>query len=142
MVSVHEKMSEICPPDFSIWTTEDDLLLKNAVEAGAALEALAKGAVRFSCRFTIKELQERWHALLYIPEISAKAAARMVEFELSQMELSKPTRSSKLKSNEEFVRKQRPESLIWKEQLLLPLLGFQAQGLILTIELFLRWLVF
>lgn len=111
MVSIHEKMSEICPPDFSIWTTEDDLLLKNAVEAGAALEALAKGAVRFSRRFTIKELQERWHALLYIPEISAKAAARMVEFELSQMELSKPTRSSKLKSNEEFVRKQRPESV-------------------------------
>lgn len=111
MVSIHQKMSEICPPDFSMWTTEDDLLLKNAVEAGAALEALAKGAVRFSHRFTIKELQERWYALLYIPEISAKAAARMVEFELSQMELSKPTRSSKLKSNEDIIRKQRPESV-------------------------------
>jgi len=111
MVSIHQKMSETCPPDFSMWTTEDDLLLKNAVEAGAALEALAKGAVRFSRRFTIKELQERWHALLYIPEISAKAAARMVEFELSQMELPKPTRSSKLKSNEEVVQKQRPESV-------------------------------
>lgn len=104
-------MSETCPPDFSMWTTEDDLLLKNAAEAGAALEALAKGAVRFSRRFTIKELQERWHALLYTPDISAKAAARMVEFELSQMEFPKPTRSSKVKSNEEVVRKRRPESV-------------------------------
>lgn len=39
------------------------------------------------------------------------AAARMVEFELSQMGLSKQTRSSKLKSNEEVVRKQRPDSV-------------------------------
>jgi len=111
MVSIYENMSETCSPDFSMWTAEDDLLLKNAVEAGAALEALAKGAARFSRRFTIKELRERWHALLYTPEISAMAAVRMVEFELSQIGLSKQTRSSKLKSNEEVVRKQRPESI-------------------------------
>lgn len=66
-----------------IWIPEDDLLLKNAVEAGASLEALAKGAVRFSRKFTVRELRDRWHSLLYDPAISAEASARMVEYELS-----------------------------------------------------------
>ncbi|XP_065852793.1 uncharacterized protein [Euphorbia lathyris] len=67
----------------SPWIPEDDLLLKNAVEAGASLEALAKGAVRFSRKFTVGELRDRWHSLLYDPTISAEASARMIEFDLS-----------------------------------------------------------
>ncbi|CAK9157071.1 unnamed protein product [Ilex paraguariensis] len=70
------------------WTPEDDLLLKNAVEAGASLEALAKGAVQFSRRFNFQELQARWHSLLYDPDISAQASAGMVELELSGSNLS------------------------------------------------------
>ncbi|KAL9275817.1 Microspherule protein 1-like protein [Drosera capensis] len=66
----------------SPWIPEDDdFILKNAVEAGASLESLAKGAVQFSRRFTVRELQNRCHALLYDPVISADAAARMIEFE-------------------------------------------------------------
>lgn len=65
------------------WIPEDDLLLKNAVEAGASLEALAKGAVQFSRRFTVQELRDRWHSLLYDPDVSAEASARMFELELS-----------------------------------------------------------
>ncbi|KAJ9172710.1 hypothetical protein P3X46_015921 [Hevea brasiliensis] len=65
------------------WIPEDDLLLKNAVEAGASLEALAKGAVRFSRKFTVSELRERWYSLLYDPVVSDEASARMLEFELS-----------------------------------------------------------
>ncbi|KAJ0039529.1 hypothetical protein Pint_28349 [Pistacia integerrima] len=67
----------------SSWIPEDDILLKNAVEAGASLEALAKGAVRFSRKFSIAELQHRWHSLLYDPVIAAEAAAHMAEFEFS-----------------------------------------------------------
>ncbi|KAK8587121.1 hypothetical protein V6N13_086127 [Hibiscus sabdariffa] len=67
----------------SSWIPEDDLLLKNAIESGASLEALAKGAVRFSRKFTVRELQDRWRALLYDPVISDQAAARMIEVELS-----------------------------------------------------------
>eukprot|EP01018_Ginkgo_biloba_P034961 Gb_29975 [translate_table: standard] len=112
LVPTHGTMSESCPPpDFSIWTAEDDLLLKNALEAGAALEALAKGAVRFSRRFTGSELRERWHALLYNPEISAQATARMVEVELSHTGLPKPNRSNKLKGKEETVQKRRLDSV-------------------------------
>ncbi|KAG2696344.1 hypothetical protein I3760_07G055000 [Carya illinoinensis] len=65
------------------WIPEDDILLKNALEAGASLEALAKGAVRFSRRFTVRELRDRWRSLLYDNDVSAEASARMVEYELS-----------------------------------------------------------
>lgn len=76
-----QAMSALAP--FSPWIPEDDILLRNAVEAGASLESLAKGAVHFSRRFTIHELQDRWYSLLYDPVVSANASARMVEFECS-----------------------------------------------------------
>lgn len=53
------------------------------LQAGASLEALAKGAVRFSRKFTVGELRDRWHSLLYDPDVSAEASARMAELELS-----------------------------------------------------------
>ncbi|XP_039035451.1 uncharacterized protein LOC120171913 isoform X2 [Hibiscus syriacus] len=72
----------------SSWIPEDDLLLKIAIESGASLEALAKGAVRFSRKFTVRELQDRWRSLLYDPLVSDQAAARMIEVELSASNLS------------------------------------------------------
>ncbi|KAG8377868.1 hypothetical protein BUALT_Bualt08G0078200 [Buddleja alternifolia] len=74
-------MGAMVPP--SHWIPDDDVLLKNAVEAGASLESLAKGAVQFSQRFTIQELQDRWCSLLYDPVVSEEASARMTELELS-----------------------------------------------------------
>ncbi|KAE8675749.1 Forkhead-associated domain-containing protein, putative isoform 2 [Hibiscus syriacus] len=59
----------------SSWIPEDDLLLKNVIETSASLEALAKGAVQFSRKFTVRELQDRWRALPYDPVISDQAAA-------------------------------------------------------------------
>jgi hypothetical protein len=53
------------------------------LQAGASLEALAKGAVRFSQKFTVRELRDRWRSLLYDPDVSAEASARMVEHEFS-----------------------------------------------------------
>ncbi|GFY93931.1 forkhead-associated (FHA) domain-containing protein [Actinidia rufa] len=61
----------------SIWKAEDDLLLKNSIEAGASLEALAKGSAQFSRRFAFQVLQDRWHTLLYDLDISAQASARI-----------------------------------------------------------------
>ncbi|KAB2628190.1 hypothetical protein D8674_032985 [Pyrus ussuriensis x Pyrus communis] len=68
---------------FSKWIPADDILLKKAVEDGASLESLAKGAVHFSRRFTVRELQDRWYSLLYDPVVSEDASARMIEFESS-----------------------------------------------------------
>ncbi|XP_078440806.1 forkhead-associated (FHA) domain-containing protein [Wolffia australiana] len=60
------------------WTPDDDVLLKNAVEAGASLESLAKGAVEFSRRFTIRELKERWRHILYDEDMAMEASAYMM----------------------------------------------------------------
>lgn len=51
------------------------------------MESLAKGAVQFSQRFTVRELQDRWHCLLYDPIISAEASAHMIAFERSASNL-------------------------------------------------------
>ncbi|XP_076892841.1 uncharacterized protein LOC143544678 [Bidens hawaiensis] len=63
------------------WTTEDDYRLRKAAETGTSLESLARGDVKFSKRFTIQELQERWFAILYDPVVAAESSARMLEFE-------------------------------------------------------------
>ncbi|KAF8011078.1 hypothetical protein BT93_J1634 [Corymbia citriodora subsp. variegata] len=87
------------------WIPEDDLLLKNAVEKGASLEALAKGAVQFSRKFTVGEIRERWHSLLYDPSISAEASARMIECETSAK------KSGSCKDNSETLGKRKAESI-------------------------------
>lgn len=92
------------------WIPEDDLLLKNAMEAGASLEALAKGAVRFSRKFSVRDLRERWHSLLYDADVSAEASVRMLEFEAcnsnvpSKFNRFSQSRGSKRKA--ESIRKQ------------------------------------
>ncbi|CAN1843446.1 Microspherule protein 1 [Linum perenne] len=95
------------------WIPEDDLLLKNAVEAGASLEALAKGAVRFSRRFTVWELRDRWHSLLYDADVSAEASARMAELELSAANVlslsSKLNKNGANKENGEYSGKRKQE---------------------------------
>ncbi|XP_020096050.1 uncharacterized protein LOC109715457 isoform X2 [Ananas comosus] len=63
------------------WILEDDLLLKNAMEAGASLESLAKGAVSFSRRYTLKELYDRWSSILYDSNASLETSARILGFE-------------------------------------------------------------
>ncbi|KAG1347520.1 putative Microspherule protein 1 [Cocos nucifera] len=82
------------PTTLTKWIPEDDLLLKNAVEAGASLESLAKGAVRFSRRFTLQELQDRWYSLLYNSDISAEASARIIEFEI-ELSISNPPKANR-----------------------------------------------
>ncbi|CAN4078803.1 unnamed protein product [Withania somnifera] len=94
------------------WIPEDDLLLKNAVEAGASLEALAKGAVRFSRRFTLQELQDRWHSLLYDSDVAVPASTCMVELEHSGINpLSKFNRSEHLKGSKDVVGKRKADSI-------------------------------
>ncbi|KAK3270140.1 hypothetical protein CYMTET_21448 [Cymbomonas tetramitiformis] len=64
-----------------LWTAEDDLLLCSAVEEGALLEALAQGAVPFSKPYTFTQISDRWRDLLYNPEVSYPAVARMATAE-------------------------------------------------------------
>ncbi|KAK8705675.1 hypothetical protein V6N13_049272 [Hibiscus sabdariffa] len=99
-------------PILSTWIPEDDLLLKNTIEAGASLESLAKGAVQFSRKFTIRELQDRWHSLLYDPVVSKEASSRIIEFERSAPSLpSKLGRIGNSKDNKSLLGKRNSESV-------------------------------
>lgn len=104
---------EAAPPAPIPWIPEDDLLLKNAVEAGASLEALAKGAVQFSRKYTLRELQERWHSLLYDPDIAALASARMFELEISGFNPAPKLNRSEnsFLGNKEVSRRRKNESI-------------------------------
>ncbi|KAH7567185.1 hypothetical protein JRO89_XS07G0029100 [Xanthoceras sorbifolium] len=96
----------------SSWLPEDDLLLKNSIEAGASLESLAKGAVQFSRKFSVQELHDRWYSLLYDPVVSAEASIRMIEFERSALTLqSKFSRAGISKENKRLSRKRKAKSV-------------------------------
>ncbi|KAG6773889.1 hypothetical protein POTOM_021230 [Populus tomentosa] len=69
---------------------------------GASLEALAKGAVRFSRKFSVRELSDRWHSLLYDDDVSAEASGRMEELQLSNLSFSKVNTITSSSSNNKF----------------------------------------
>lgn len=81
------------------------------MKAGAAVEALAKGAMRFSHRFTVRELRERWRALLYDPELSAEASARMVEAEAALSDLPPKAGGSQARHVKHLEQKRRSNSI-------------------------------
>ncbi|KAL5063713.1 hypothetical protein RYX36_025450 [Vicia faba] len=66
------------------WNSDDDFLLKNAIETGASLESLAKGVVSFSRRYSLRDLTERWHSVLYDSHVSDEASAAMKNLELAK----------------------------------------------------------
>lgn len=82
------------------------------MQAGASLESLAKGAVQFSRKISIRELQDRWHALLYDPVVSAEAAFRMTELERTNPNFpTKFGRTGYSKENKSSSRKRTAERL-------------------------------
>ncbi|EDV21072.1 uncharacterized protein TRIADDRAFT_30763, partial [Trichoplax adhaerens] len=54
------------------WKPADDLALISAVQQTNDLAAVHL-AVKFSCRFTLRDIEERWYSLLYDPVISKLA---------------------------------------------------------------------
>ncbi|MDA9098341.1 FHA domain-containing protein [bacterium] len=64
------------------WPASDDFLLREAVEAGAALGAIARGILPFTEPRTREDITQRWRALLYDPQIALPAARRMATYAL------------------------------------------------------------
>lgn len=82
-------------------------------QAGASLESLAKGAVQFSQRFTIQELEDRWRSLLYDLNTSTEASTRIIEIEIDVLVYnpSKPGRACTSKVRETSFGRRKGESL-------------------------------
>jgi hypothetical protein len=55
--------------NFDKWTPSDDLMLKEAAQTNSSFEKIAK-KIKFSFKFTPRDIEERWKALLYDPEVS------------------------------------------------------------------------
>ncbi|XP_072034818.1 microspherule protein 1-like isoform X3 [Amphiura filiformis] len=64
-----QRQSQPATKDHGRWKPQDDLALISAVQQTNDLEAVYQG-VKFSCRFTLREVEERWYALLYDPVVS------------------------------------------------------------------------
>lgn len=58
------------------WKPTDDLALIIGVQQTNDLKTVHLGT-KFSCRFTVQELQQRWYALLYDQAVSRVAVAAM-----------------------------------------------------------------
>lgn len=72
----HRNIHQNAVKDIGRWKPQDDLSLVLAVQQTADLEAVHRG-VKFTCKFTLREIEDRWYALLYDPVIAKIAVSAM-----------------------------------------------------------------
>eukprot|EP00794_Sanderia_malayensis_P017403 gene17403-19146_t len=76
---------QVVTADFGRWRPTDDMTLIVAIQQVNDLEAVHLG-VKFSCCFTLREIQERWYALLYDPVVSKLAQQAMKQLPINVIE--------------------------------------------------------
>lgn len=69
-------LAQMATKDLGRWKPIDDLALVIGIQQTNDLRMIHRG-VKFSCKFTLQELQQRWYALLYEPAVSRIAVSAM-----------------------------------------------------------------
>jgi len=62
---------------FDKWTAQDDLALTEAAQKGLSIMEIVSH-VKFSKKFNVQEVMQRWKALLYDKDVAKEAAKRML----------------------------------------------------------------
>lgn len=70
------QQNQVATKDLGRWKPTDDLALIIGVQQTNDLRTVHLGT-KFSCRFTVQELQQRWYALLYDQAVSRVAVSAM-----------------------------------------------------------------
>ena len=89
------------------FTTQDDSLLKGGIEKHSSLQTIAE-QIKFSCKFDLHDIADRWRTLLYEPDVAAESASK------AEAEAYKAKRVPWSEEEEDFLRSETRKDLDFK----------------------------
>eukprot|EP01135_Chromosphaera_perkinsii_P012448 Nk52_evm59s2657 gene=Nk52_evmTU59s2657 len=73
------------PKNFSTWRAVDDIVLINAVQQVRDIPKIFK-TIKFSKKYSLEQLWDRWNALLYDPIVSRRAAVALTKLDSNTLD--------------------------------------------------------